>query len=241
MRCETLVYNFEVLNLSQKVTPRNSPGFPAKFQLPALAVGHRWHLIRGKVLLCCALKHMIFKKKKNNKSYGTESKLWKGKNIHCLPHSWICCWTHNLTSGCKGHFCHRTLIRLPASPQPWKPSSWGGKNVWVEKHQGNEPLGSRDHTGLMPCTSCISTVLAVISSLWTAALPAAPRLGAEECPSQVRSIPSITFSENTFSPESLGCRITMSALWVWETHRVLEFPLKRLLLAWGHPQKKNPW
>lgn len=101
------------------------------------------------------------------------------------------------------------------------------------------PLGSQGHTDLLPWASCISRVLAVISSCRTAVLLAASLLEAVECPSQMRCMPSITFSEKALPPESARGRIAMPALWVWETHRVLGFPLKLLLLSVGIPTKKN--
>jgi len=42
---------------------------------------------------------------------------------------------------------------------------------------------------------------------------------------------SITFSEKVLPPESVGVRVAMPALQVWETHKVLGFPLKLLLPA----------
>ena len=67
----------------RKLLQGTSLGFPAKFQLSALEVGHRWLLNRGKVLLCYALKQLIFKKKNQQKLWDREQAMEREK--YSLP------------------------------------------------------------------------------------------------------------------------------------------------------------
>lgn len=77
MRCETLMWNFELPNLSKEAVPRNFSQFPC--QISAFCTQGQL-LNRGEILRCQALKQMIFIK---------IQKLRKGGNIPCLPREFL--------------------------------------------------------------------------------------------------------------------------------------------------------
>lgn len=96
------------------------------------------------------LNGLIFKeKKKENANKSREQGREKGENTHCLPHSWVRCWSCNLPSACKGHLA---IELWPGSqPRPHLGSRDPGvaRKAWVREEQGNEPWRSPREQGLL--------------------------------------------------------------------------------------------